>query len=64
MRWNCWQERNGLLFALRTPLQSHVREVPGVTETAWDVGFLALGVLLISTGWILTRSNQRRTPRM
>ena len=42
----------------------HVREGPGVTETAWDVGFLALGVLLISAGWILARSSQRRAPRM
>jgi uncharacterized membrane protein len=37
----------------------HVREGPDVNETAWDLGFLALGALLISVGWLLTRPRHR-----
>jgi uncharacterized membrane protein len=38
----------------------HVREGANVTETAWDLGFLAFGVLLIVSGWLLARSDEAR----
>jgi hypothetical protein len=31
-----------------------------VNETAWDLGFLAFGALLVVAGWLLARSE---TPR-
>jgi uncharacterized membrane protein len=34
----------------------HVREGAGVDETAWDLGFLAFGLLLALAGWFLARS--------
>lgn len=34
----------------------HVREGAAVNETAWDIGFLAFGALLVVGGWLLTRS--------
>jgi len=37
----------------------HVREGANVNETAWDLGFLAFGVLLIVGGWLLARSDAR-----
>jgi uncharacterized membrane protein len=36
----------------------HVRTGPG--EVWWDLGFLALGALLVVGGWLLQRSGQRR----
>ena len=38
----------------------HVREGVNINETAWDLGFLAFGVLLIVGGWLLLRSEQTR----
>ena len=35
----------------------HVRETGN--QTAWDLAFLALGALLISGGWLLTRTERR-----
>jgi uncharacterized membrane protein len=37
----------------------HVREGADVRETAWDVGFLVFGALLILAGWLLSRPRQR-----
>jgi uncharacterized membrane protein len=37
----------------------HVREGTGIDETAWDVGFLAFGVLLIVAGWVLASAAER-----
>jgi uncharacterized membrane protein len=37
----------------------HVREGAGVDETAWDLGFLAFGALLVVTGVLLERSAER-----
>ncbi|MFL5689173.1 MAG: DUF2243 domain-containing protein [Chloroflexota bacterium] len=31
----------------------HVREGAGIDETAWDLGFLAFGALLVAGGWLL-----------
>ena len=39
----------------------HVREGATVNETAWDLGFLAFGVLLIVGGWLLARSDDDRS---
>lgn len=36
----------------------HVR--PGPNEFVWDVGFLALGAVLMLLGWALARSDERR----
>jgi uncharacterized membrane protein len=36
----------------------HVREGAGVDETAWDLGFLAFGSLLIVCGWLLARRGE------
>jgi uncharacterized membrane protein len=41
----------------------HVREGAGVDETAWDVGFLAFGLLLTLCGAALTRSAESRFER-
>jgi len=41
----------------------HVREDAGTNETAWDLGFLAFGALLIVSGWLLARSDQSRLAR-
>ena len=41
----------------------HVRENAG-HQTAYDLGFLALGALLCVGGWLLTRSEARRDPRL
>jgi uncharacterized membrane protein len=38
----------------------HVREGAGINETAWDLGFLAFGALLIAGGWLLATSAERR----
>ncbi len=38
----------------------HVK--PGPNELAWDVGFLASGVVLAVTGWILLRTGQQESP--
>ena len=38
----------------------HVRETGN--ETAWDLGFLAFGILLVTGGWLLARST-RHAPR-
>jgi uncharacterized membrane protein len=38
----------------------HVREGAGVDETAWDVGFLIFGALLVVGGWLLARSDETR----
>jgi uncharacterized membrane protein len=38
----------------------HVREGAGVNETAWDLGFLAFGALLVVGGWLLARADERR----
>ena len=40
----------------------HVRE--GGSETPWDLGFLAFGVVLIVGGWLLVRSAGRRAGDM
>jgi uncharacterized membrane protein len=37
----------------------HVREGTGVDETAWDLGFLAIGVLLVIGGWVIATSSER-----
>ena len=37
----------------------HVREGAGINETAWDLGFLAFGALLVVGGWLLTGSDER-----
>jgi uncharacterized membrane protein len=34
----------------------HVREGANVNQTAWDLAFLAIGVLLVVGGWLLARS--------
>jgi uncharacterized membrane protein len=34
----------------------HVRE--GSNQTAWDLGFLAFGAVLVIGGWALTRSEK------
>jgi uncharacterized membrane protein len=34
---------------------------PGAGQLAWDVGFLASGVLLVAVGWGLIRSDRRGT---
>jgi uncharacterized membrane protein len=39
----------------------HVREGAGVNETAWDLGFLAFGALLVVAGWLLARSETSRS---
>jgi hypothetical protein len=39
----------------------HVRE--GANQTAWDLGFLALGVALLVGGWLLTRNRERDVAR-
>jgi uncharacterized membrane protein len=39
----------------------HVREGSEINETAWDLGFLAASVLLLSVGWWLARSEETRT---
>jgi uncharacterized membrane protein len=36
----------------------HVREGAGINETAWDLGFLALGAVLLIGGWLLTRMRE------
>jgi uncharacterized membrane protein len=41
----------------------HVREGAGVDETAWDLGFLAFGLLLALGGWLLARSAEARRDR-
>jgi uncharacterized membrane protein len=41
----------------------HVREGAGVNETAWDLGFLAFGALLVLGGWLLARSEESRPKR-
>ena len=41
----------------------HVRENAG-HQTAYDLGFLTLGALLYVGGWLLTRSEARRDPRV
>lgn len=38
----------------------HVRERAG-HQTAYDLGFLAFGALLLIVGWLLTRDNSRQT---
>lgn len=35
----------------------HVK--PGVNELAWDLGFLASGVILAAIGWLLLRAGQQ-----
>jgi len=37
----------------------HVK--PGPNELAWDLGFLASGVILAAIGWILLRSEQQES---
>jgi uncharacterized membrane protein len=37
----------------------HVREGPGVNETAWDLGFLAFGAVLIVGGRLLARTAEQ-----
>ena len=39
----------------------HVRE--SGSQTAWDLAFLAFGALLVSGGWLLTRTERRRPLR-
>jgi uncharacterized membrane protein len=41
----------------------HVREGAGIDETAWDLGFLAFGLLLVLGGWFLARSAEARRER-
>jgi uncharacterized membrane protein len=43
----------------------HVREGAGINETAWDLGFLAFGALLVIGGWLLARVglSKRHSPR-
>jgi uncharacterized membrane protein len=38
----------------------HVREGGG-HQTAYDLGLLAFGALLLIVGWLLTRDNSRQT---
>ena len=40
----------------------HVREGAGINETAWDLGFLAFGALLITGGWLLAKSVEPAAP--
>jgi len=40
----------------------HVREGAGIDETAWHLGFLAFGFLLIVGGWVLATSDERDLP--
>ena len=40
----------------------HVREGANVNEAAWDLGFLALGALLVLGGSLLARSDEREDP--
>jgi uncharacterized membrane protein len=37
----------------------HVK--PGPNQLAWDIGFLALGAVLVLIGWIVLRSGQKET---
>jgi uncharacterized membrane protein len=39
----------------------HVRE--GADQTAWDLGFLALGAVLLIAGWLLTRDREGHVAR-
>jgi uncharacterized membrane protein len=39
----------------------HVRE--GANQTAWDLGFLALGAVLLIAGWLLTRDREGHVAR-
>jgi uncharacterized membrane protein len=41
----------------------HVREGAGVDETAWDVGFLVIGALLVVAGGLLAASGERDAAR-
>ncbi|MFN2469189.1 MAG: DUF2243 domain-containing protein [Gaiellaceae bacterium] len=41
----------------KLPALRHVREGAG-HETAYDIGFLVLGALLMIGGWLLTRSRE------
>ncbi len=38
----------------------HVREGAGINETAWDLGFLFFGALLVFGGWLLARFGEDR----
>ena len=40
----------------------HVREGANVNETAWDLGFLVIGALLVVGGWLLARFDERDDP--
>lgn len=41
----------------------HVREGPGINETAWDLGFLVFGAALLIGGWLLTRDRRSDVAR-
>jgi uncharacterized membrane protein len=41
----------------------HVREGAG-HQTAYDLGFLAFGLLLVLAGWLLTRAGERETANL
>lgn len=41
----------------------HVREGASINETAWDIGFLAFGALLLIGGWLLAKSAENRQVR-
>ena len=41
----------------------HVREGASINETAWDIGFLAFGALLLIGGWLLAESAENRQVR-
>jgi uncharacterized membrane protein len=55
--WGSFNVVEGLidhhLFAIH-----HVR--PGPAQLAWDLGFLALGLVLIGGGWLLQRTSAQR----
>jgi uncharacterized membrane protein len=41
----------------------HVREGSGIDETAWDLGFLVFGALLVVVGSLLARSEEHGRER-